>query len=265
MSDPPIRYNAAFAKGQGLQEETLALLKAWSPGISTTQLTAIALQQGLLRRATEKRTRDIISTHFATRYLRDEAQPARLLKILLDGNLSATALNQLFFIYTCRANPILRDFIGQVYWPSVAAGRNTIIKEQALAFIDAAVQNGNIAKPWSAELRDRIAGGLMTCLADFDLAQKGRAQSRKIVSLRPLPSTIFYLAHELHFAGLSDNQLMSHPDWQLFALQPVEVVHELSRLSPHKLIVQFAGDLLRITWSCSTMEEALLAIAEQEF
>lgn len=265
MSDPPVKYNAAFAKGQGLQEETIALLQAWSPGMTAAELTMIALQQGLLRRATEKRTRDIISNHIAPRYLKNDARPAQYLHILIKNDFSSAALNQLFYIYTCRANPILRDFIGQVYWTSFAAGRTAIIKEQALAFIDGAVQNGHIAAPWSAELRDRIARGLMTCLADFDLAQKGRALSRKIVSFRPFPSTIFFLAHELHFAGMSDHQIMAHPDWQLFGLQPLEVVQELSRLSPHMLIVQFAGDLLRITWSCATMEEALRAITRQEF
>lgn len=265
MTDSPSKYNSALAKGLGLQEETLALLSAWTPGMSAAQLTTLALQQGLLRRATEKRTRDIISIHIAPRYLKEEAKPARFLKSLIDAGLSAAALNQLFFLYTCRANAILRDFIGQIYWPSFAAGRTTIIKEQALEFIDAAMKGGHITVPWSVELCDRVGSGLLTCLADFDLAQKGRALTRKIVSFRPFPSTIFYLAHELHFTGMSDDQIMNHPDWQLFGLQPLEVVQELSRLSPHMLIVQFAGDLLRITWSCSTMEEALHAIAGQEF
>jgi len=264
MSEPPVKYNVAFAKGHGLQDETIALLRAWAPGMTNTELTAAALQQGLLRRATAKRTQDIIFGHIAPRYFIDQGRPARYLKILLESGLPASALNQLFFIYTCRANPILRDFIGQVYWPSFQAGRTTIIKEQALEFIDLAVQAGHIPVPWTSDLRDVIARGLMTCLADFDLAEKGRVSGRKLRPFQVSQLTTFYLAHELHFIGLNDNQIMTHPDWQLFGLTPVEVVYELQHLPTRHLIVQFSGDLLRISWILSSMEEALDAIAARE-
>ncbi len=265
MSEPPVKYNVAFAKGHGLQEETIALLRAWTPDLSTAELTTLAVQQGLLRKATAQRTRDIISNHITPRYFKEAARPARYLKILLQAGLSTAALNQLFLIYTCRANAILRDFIARVYWTSFQAGRSAIIKEQALEFIDLATQTGEIPTPWSAEVRDRIARGLMTCLADFDLAEKGRTSDRKLRPFNITTLTALFLAHELHFSGLNDHQIMHHPDWQLFGLQPFEVVQTLQRLPTRFFIVQFAGDLLRITWNFSTMEEALDAIAAAEF
>jgi len=64
-----------------------------------------------------------------------------------------------------------------------------------------------------------------------------------------------YLAYDLHFAGIGDNALMTHPDWQLFGLAREDVLEEFKKLSlKGHLIIQAAGDVVRISWKQPSME-----------
>jgi hypothetical protein len=76
------------------------------------------------------------------------------------------------------------------------------------------------------------------------------------------PSVAAYLAHELHFRGISDNALLAHEDWQLFGLAREDVLNEVKRLSlMGLLIVQAAGDVIRISWKQPNMETLCDVIA----
>ncbi len=68
-------------------------------------------------------------------------------------------------------------------------------------------------------------------------------------------SVAAYLAYEQHFCGVGDNALLIHEDWQLFGLAREEVLEEIKRLSlKGTLIVQAAGDVIRISWKQQDME-----------
>ena len=63
------------------------------------------------------------------------------------------------------------------------------------------------------------------------------------------------MEHELHFAGVGDNALLAHEDWRLFGLAREDVLEEFKRLSlKGLLIVQAAGDTIRIGWKQQDME-----------
>jgi hypothetical protein len=68
------------------------------------------LESGVLPNVSAYRLKNIVLRCFAPRYLVADGQPALYLKKLL-AVLASTEMNQLFFLYTCRANPILADFI----------------------------------------------------------------------------------------------------------------------------------------------------------
>jgi Putative inner membrane protein (DUF1819) len=84
-----------------------------------------------------RRLRNIVIEAFVPRYLVDEAAPARLLKVLL-GRVPATDFRQLLFLYTCRTNPILADFVREVYWSRYASGAHTVDKDNAVMFVQRA-------------------------------------------------------------------------------------------------------------------------------
>lgn len=111
----------------------------------------------------------------------------------------------------------------------------------------------------------RVASYLGGSLADFGLVENGRKSTRRIVPIRIDGLTSFYLAHDLHFAGYSDNGIIEHPDWRIFGLEGIDVVRALQHVSSDHFIPQFSGEIIRISWNYHTMEEALRAIVAAEF
>jgi len=258
------KYTTALTQGQGLIEETIILLEAWRPGMTTKELTSFSIENGILAKATARRVRNIIGEQFGPRYLLDDGKPAFQLKLLLDRGFSSTDLKQLFLIYTARANPILHDFISSVYWQKYQSGSLKIDKQDAAHFIDVAADAGYISPKWSEATSSRVANYLVGCLADFGLAEPGRKSTRDILHFEISSFTSLYLAHDLHFTGIRDDSLVQHTNWHLFGLEPTDVVRELQRVSREYFIVQASGELVRISWKYQDMEEALDAIATTE-
>jgi hypothetical protein len=254
------KYTTNLAKGQGIIPETMALLSAWHPGMRVVQLKSLVLKQGIIPKATALRTEDIVGRLFSSRYLVNDAQPARNLKTLVESSFTASQLSRLFLIYTCRAHRELHDFITQVYWTKYAAGASMISTQDARDFLYAAMQEGKSEKPWSETMRIRVARYLTGCLTDFQLAGPDQKGVRTIIPFHISNLATQFLAHDLHFSGLNDNSIMTQEDWQLFGLAPSDVLRELQRSADGHFIPQFAGDLLRISWKHKTMEEFLHAL-----
>lgn len=220
----------------------------------TTELFQKALESGRFPTITARRLRNIIVECFAPRYLVREGAPAGHLKRLI-GSLTTGELSQLMLLFTCRATPILRDFIKQVYWSRYEGGYMEVSNDDARAFVDGGIDDGKTARHWSDTTIRRVSGYLTGCCADYGLLERGIRKSRRIVPFRISPSVAAYLAYELHFSGIGDNALLSHEDWQLFGLARDDVLEEIKRLSLQGLlIVQAASDVVRISWKHPHME-----------
>jgi hypothetical protein len=193
------------------------------------------------------------------------AAPAKLLKALAPV-LATRESEQLMFLFTCRAHPVLADFVRQVYWPAYAAGRNTLGNDEAQVFVRRANQDGKTTTPWSADTIRRVAGYLTGCCADFGLLERGVRTARRIIPYRVEPRVVAILAYDLHFAGVGDNRVIAHPDWALFGLDPADVLLELKRMALRGLvIVQAAGGATQIGWQYKTMGEMIDAVAQSGF
>lgn len=258
------KYTAALAKGLGILEETFVLLQVWKPGISGRQLADVAIKDGILGKATAKRAKDLVAKVFVPRYLVDNGRPAEQLKNLLNEGLKPVKLGQILLIHTARANAILHDFISEVYWDKYSEGGTHLTKEDALSFLEKAYHLGRLSMRWSEQMTLHIASNLIGCLTDFQLVENRRKSTRQILPLAINPLTSLYLAHDLHFSGKSDNAISEHPDWRLFGLGKIEVVRELQRASNDHFILQFSGELLKISWKYQSMEEAIRGIARSE-
>lgn len=258
------RYTAELSKGQGIIAETVALLQVWEPGMSVVDLKEKARLEGIIDRATALRVEDIVGRLFAPRFLSDNGSPAKNMKLLLGLGISISGLSQLFYLHAARAHSFLRDFVTQVYWPHYAASAHTITRQDALDFVARAKDTGLISPPWSDSTTARMARYLGTALSDFGLVGNDRAGRREIIPFRLNTLTGRYLAYDLHFRRINDNSVQDAEDWRLFGLDPIDVRIELERIAGNHFIVQYSGDLLRISWSHSTMEDALRAIATDE-
>jgi hypothetical protein len=254
-------YTAQLQAGLGMIAETRILLDLWDVGMDSAALNKVALDSGRFPGMSARRLRNLVSECFAPRYLADDGAPARLLKSL-DRLLPSRESEQLMLLFTCRANPILADFVRTVYWPAYAAGRDSIDNEEARAFVARANQDGKTTTPWSANTIQDVAGRLTGCCADFGLLERGVRRVRRLLPYHLEPRVAAILAHDLHFAGLGDNRLLGDPDWALFGLAPGEVLDELKRLAlKGAMILQVAGGVTHIGWQYKTIDEVIDAIA----
>jgi hypothetical protein len=255
-------YSTQLGAGLGLLAETARLLELWQPGMSAPDLLRLALGSGAFPTISARRLRNIVIEAFAPRYLASDAQPARVLKILI-GRIPQQDLRQLLLLYTCRANPILADFVCEVYWQRYAAGGVMITKNEARSFIRRAVGRGRTTTRWSESTIVRVSNYLLGICADYSLLGPLRADARTIVSLRISPITTSVLAHDLHFMGLGDSGVVHHAEWGLFGLESADVLQELKRLALRgEIIVQAAAAIIHIGWKHKSMEELAHVLAE---
>ena len=225
-------------------------------------LLRIALESGAFATISARRLRNIVIEAFAPRYLVEDARPARVVKILV-GRISQLDLRQMLFLYTSRANPILADFISEVYWLRYGAGAHAITKDEARGFTRRAVSRGRTTTRWSEATTIRVSNYLLGICADYGLLGTMRTDARAIIPFRIAPLTASVLAHELHFRGLGDSAVVHHSDWRLFGLEPVDVLQELKRLALRgEIIVQSASAVIQIGWKHKTLEELAHVLAE---
>ncbi|PCJ05269.1 MAG: hypothetical protein COB16_16425 [Rhodobacteraceae bacterium] len=249
------RYTTQLQAGLGLVNETKALLELWSPGMTSSRLFKIALESGRFPGVTARRLRNIVSECFAPRYLVSDGEPAHYLQ-KLSKSLSTAEQIQLMFIFTSRANPILGDFVRDVFWARYAGGYQEISNEDARVFVERGIDDGKTSKRWSESTIRRISAYLTGCCADYGLLERGSKSRRKMLPFRISPSIAAYLAYELHFQGNGDNAVLNHKDWHLFGLDRDDVAEEMKRLSLNGLlIIQSAGEVVRISWKQNNMEE----------
>lgn len=254
-------YTTQLQAGLGLLEETRQLLQVYQPGMSASQLYEAALASGRFPLVTARRLRNIVAECFVPRYMRDPHLAARL-KSLVD-RFTTAELNQLLFIYTARANLVLADFVREVYWARYSAGRNDLQLEDARTFVANSVREGKTQKPWSETTIKRISSYLMGCCADYGLLTTTGRNQRSIAAYRILPKVAAYLAYDLKFSGLGDNQIVSSSDWDLFGLERADVRDQLKRLSLQGLLIfQAASDVVHIGWTYKSMEELIDVIAQ---
>lgn len=247
-------YTTQLQAGLGLTMETHQLLELFEPGMSASELTERALASGRFPRVTARRLQNLVTECFAPRYLRHPATAPALKRLACILNRSA--FNQLLLIHTARANLILADFIRDLYWSRYSAGHGALSLDDAREFVLAGIRAGRTRKVWSDTTVKRVASYLLGCCADYELLGGNGRGPRPMQPLRLHAKAAAYLAYDLHFQGLGDNQILLHEDWRLFGLEPADVRDHLKRLSlDGYLIFQSAADVVHVGWTCKSMTE----------
>ena len=255
-------FTTQLRAGLGLIEETRLLLSLWHEGMHATDLYRLALNSGTFPNVSARRLRNIVVEGFAPRYLGPDGTPATYLRCLV-ASLSSAELSQLFFLYTCRANQILADFIRNVYWEHYVAGNSVLSTDDARHFVRQATRFVQMEKIWAESTIKRVSSDLMGCCANFGLLGQRSSGGRRMAGWRIETKVSGFLAHELHFQGLGDNANLAQPDWQLFGLTPVDTREEFKRLSLRGyFIFQSAGEATHIGWKYKSMEEFIGVLAQ---
>lgn len=258
------RYTQALSKGGALIDETRLLLRAWSPGETEAELAQRALDTNLLGRATARRVLDIVRV-FALRFLAPTDEPARHLRHITSSAQTSSLFSDLVFLYTVRRDPLLRDFVADVYWPAVREGRLIMTNTDVMQLVRSAEIDGRITMPWSDEIRRDMCGRVMIALTDFGLLRPVKPAVRDVASYHPHNWTLVYLAYLLHGKGVTDSSLTEAKEWSWFGLQPEETWDHLSALAGEGwFLLQRAGDVKRITWLYPSMESILDEFTRRE-
>lgn len=249
-------YTTQLQAGLALIEETRLLLGLYELSMSTRDLSEKALASGLFPLVSARRLHNIVSECFAPRLLRRPGTAASLKR--LAGSLTRQEFSQLLFLHTARANLILDEFIRQQYWQHYSAGRDSLSLDDARQFVLAGVREGKTQKSWSDTTIKRVSSYLVGCCADYELLSANTRGPRRILPFRILPKVAAYLAYDLKFQGLGDNQIVGHSDWQLFGLEREDVREEFKRLSLQGfLIMQSAAEVTHISWTHKHMDEVI--------
>jgi len=257
-------YTSRLGAGLGMIHETLDLLRVWQPGMTPLGLARQALDKGLFSRTTARRNEDLAIEMFAPRYLVSGGIIASRLKFLVERGFPQESLVQIFFLQTARAQEIFKDFVIEVYWPKYSSGAASVSKSDAERFVQHALDAGRMRKRWSESTIRRVSGYLLGCCVDFGLLGEGKRTERPIKRFSIRKDVALYLAHELHFDGLSDLAVLQHRDWQLFGLEFQDVV-ELMKSVSHDgyLLIQSTPDLVQISWKYRTMEDCLRVLTQR--
>ena len=257
-------YTTQLQAGLGMIHETLDLLRLWHPGDGPTKLADRAIASGIFSRTTARRARNIVAEMFAPRFLGEGGKAALNLKQLVDSNQTQEDLTQLFFLYTARAQAVLADFVTEVYWPRYTSGTSSISRLEGETFIYHALDSGKMQKRWTETTIRRVSAYLLGCCADFGLISESGTRNRTFRRFAMRPNVAIYLAHDLHFNGVSDLAITRHPDWHLFGLEPNDVTSQIKNLAHDgHFFVQATTDLVQITWKYRSMEECIRAISQR--
>ncbi|MFD3000435.1 BrxA family protein [Pontibacter toksunensis] len=247
-------YNSDLLKGTGLIQETLLLLDIYEPGIPKADLIKKVIESNVLVRNHPNRIKDIVNHTFFRRYLKQGEDTVTSLKLLREKHVSLDILNQIFLIYTCRANLILFDFIRFVYQKLIKEGASELPGNAAKAFIDEAIIDGNIEKAWADSTKRKVSEHINASMIDFKLINR----QRKILPFFPYDFVANYLVHQLHFSGLSDEAILNAKEWELFGYNRHDTLKHLERLSfQGNFILQSSGEIVRITWNYQNMNELI--------
>ena len=261
MSKGTTLYSTELIKAAGMVSESIELLRIWTPGMRPSELRDAALRAGTLAKVSSDRVWAITRYGFSLRYLADEQRPAQILKRLVEHGASVPLLRQLFLLYTARSNSLFADIAGEYYWQLNARGIKELSKAMIEKFIRSKFGSEKVPHAWSDSVTDRVAAGLMKTLSDFGYIAPGRGKLRSMTPPAILPETICFIAYEARERKVPDSLVAADPAFALFGLSHQKALEELIHVSgQYGLIVQSAGDLVRISYKYQTMEDFLDAL-----
>ena len=257
-------YSSKLSSGFGALQETRDFLRLWTPGMTPKVLVDLAVRQGVFGEATERRIYDQVNDVFAPRYMIDDGRPAQQLQVLLSAGCGGVDFAQLCFLHTCRVQVMLREFVLQVYWDYARQRATTIDRAAAMRFIHQGLDTGRMPKRWSDITIKNNAGYLLSACVEFGLLQRVRPGVCQLTAFDLRPKVFAYLAHDLHFSGLSETDVVAHPDWNLFGLVSADVHRRLGQGQlDDDALYQYGAGLTTISWRHTTMNDFLHAVSQR--
>lgn len=251
----PKKYSTSLSKNRSLIPETIKVLQIYSDGMRFEDLEKSVIQSGVLSPLSSNRIKEILRQGIKKRFFLKDQLPLYLKKL---SSLSLKDYSQILFLYFCRSEYIVYDFIHLFLCPAIKEGRVEINKTDVEVFIQNGLINGKLPEPWKLKMKQYVVQGIFQVLVDYGYLKKSIGFSREILGIQTSETAVIYLAYELHFSGESDYSILNHTDWNLFLLSKDNVIQQFENLSyQNHIIFQHAVDIVHITWKYKSMEEVI--------
>lgn len=252
----PWIYTTRLQKGGALLEDMRQLVRTWSKA-PTDGLRDEAIRANVLNKGTRARLADVYRRTFLPRFVDGPIPNAwKFARPLEDANASVQVVRPAYYWISARGEPLMADFCREFIFPRQAIVRAGIGTEEVLGWLR---EKGC---PWSPTVATKVARGLLAALRDFGILE-GRARKRLSGSVLPVPG-FSYLARCLRETGAVSRTLLTHPDWQLFLLNPNDVEHLFLSAHQERLLeYQAAGSSVSITFPSLSLEEYAHVIAQR--
>jgi hypothetical protein len=247
-------------KGTASLDELVTLFLHWDEKEPPTLYAKRVQAEGILTKATSKRSEDLVLRVFVPWFLQPNVNGAKILRALAPVTAERQVLQELIFLFKARAEQVLYDYILERFWPAYNDGALYLQPSEIEEFLQFSQESGRVEKSWAKYTQYRLAMGILGALKEVGFI---REEKYRLYAYNPIeinPFTVAFLAYELHFASQTDAALVEHPDWRLFGLERARVVERLSELGEQGgLIVQQAGSIVRLTWLYASMDEVIHA------
>jgi Putative inner membrane protein (DUF1819) len=212
-------YLPTLASKAALIEETRLFLVTYDQYNGLEATIQALLHNVLIQRS--RRTRDTIVTIIKSRLI-SWHPPDWVLHDLIafahEPHLDA--LHAALLLHIPRQDHLLYDFVQQVIVPHQERGEMRVLLSEVQTFFDASqAEHGEISH-WSFETRLRLARGVLATLRDCGLL---KGEVNKYLGLPVIPNhVVHHLIRLLKAENIPQEQLASHPDWQLWLWSPAQ-------------------------------------------
>ena len=206
-------------KGNLPLEEVRILLLNWREGERIVDYSRRLREQGVLDKKTATWTFGLVRM-FKGWFESPDDRAARRLQRLAQKDISSQILSELVFLYKARTELIIRDFTVEKFWPAVKNGDLYLAGDAVYDFIHEKQNAGLLNKDLTDSTIIHLARAIIGTLSNVGFLAEEHRKMRELVTYRVSEFSIAYLAYDLHFADMTDNAVIDHPDWGIFGLGP---------------------------------------------
>ena len=212
-------YLPTLASKAALIEETRLFLVTYDQYNDLDATTQALLHNVLIQRS--RSTRNIIVTIIKSRLVRWHP-PDWILQDLISfaREPSLDALHTALLLHIPRQDHLLYDFVQDVIMAHRERGEMRVLLSEVQTFLDASQEEHPEIANWSFETRLRLCRGVLATLRDCGLL---KGEVNKSLGLPVIPSNVVHhLIRLLKAENIPQEQLASHPDWQLWLWSPAQ-------------------------------------------
>lgn len=242
------RYTSRIQKGGALLEEMRQLVLLWKDEPLYDNKARI-VRANPLNKLTRARVVDVLNRIFIPRFVEGPIRNGWKLLVPLEKlHASPAIVLPIYFWLTALAEPLMYDFCTQYLSARRAEGLLAINVNEVAAWIEAK------GCGWSPAVTIKVTRALLAALRDFGLLE---GKGRKYLASPPRPLSSFaYLTFCLYQSAVAARNILTHPDWKLFMLTPVDVEHLLLESHQQRFLeYHAAGSVVSLSFPVSTAEE----------